>query len=314
MLKEFTNQVLATLQTMLPGCELTVQQVNKPGEQQLTGICIRSEKSNVCPILYLDQPYQLYQTGTPIEAICKQLQQVYEKNCLSTSFDTSILTDWNKVSDRVCARLINLKQNSEYLQDKVFTFVPTTDIAVMYYVDLDSVTEGATAPVSQKLFASWNIDTGTLYDTAMRNTERIHQPSVRPMSAVMTEMMDTEELPFEEDPHMYVITSSRMVNGAILALIPSVYEQLQAKLGDVFLLPSSVHEMLAVPQNFQSPADLLAMVTEINHVQVAEADRLADDVFTIQNGQLVSVFSEEERRAIRRNALNFLPFPDDEID
>ena len=88
------------------------------------------------------------------------------------------------------------------------------------------------------------------------------------MSAVMTEIMDTEELPFEEDPRMYVITSSRMVNGAILALMPSVYEQLQAKLGDVFLLPSSVHEMLAVPQNLQSPANLLAMVTEINHVQV----------------------------------------------
>ena len=48
--------------------------------------------------------------------------------------------------------------------------------------------------------------------------------------------------------------------------------------------------------------------------KVAEADRLADDVFTIQNGQLVSVFSEEERKAIRRNALSFLPFPDDEID
>lgn len=316
MLEDFTSQVLDTLKQMFPDCDMTVQQVSKPGEQQLTGICIRSENSNIAPIIYLNDAYNRFQNGMSIAAICEKLRQLYEQHCITDAFDVSILTDWSKVSDRVCAKLINFNRNKKYLQDKVFTLVPTTDIVIMYYVDLDTVTEGATAPVSQKLFHSWGIDTGTLYDTAMRNTERIHKPSVRPLNAVMNEMLqaDEDELAEIDVPCMYVITSSRMVNGAILALIPDVQAKLQEKLGDYLLLPSSTHEMLAVPQNLQNPSDLLAMVTDINHTQVAPLDQLADDVYTIQNGQLVSIFTEKARQDLRKKALCWLPFPETETE
>ena len=315
MLEEFTRQVLDTLKQMLPDCDLTVQQVNKPGENRLTGICIRSEKSNVAPILYMEQPYQMFCEGTPINDICNQLRRVYEQNCMTDNFDTAILTDWSKVSDRVCAKLINFNRNREYLQDKVFMVIPTTDIVVMYYVDLDTVSDGATVPVSKQLFDAWNIDTETLHQHAMQNTQRIHNPSVRPLNAVMTEVLHAtdEELAGIDAPCMYVITSQKMINGAILALLPDVQAQLQEALGDYFLLPSSTEEMLAVPRSLQSPDMLLAMVTEINHTQVLPADQLSDDVYIIQNGQLISVFTDEEKQVLRRKALCWLPFPEVEL-
>lgn len=315
MLEDFTSQVLDTLKQMLPDCDLTVQQVSKPGEVCLTGICIRSEKSNVAPIIYLNEAYDRFQNGMSINEICNQLRHLYETNCITDSFDVSILTDWSKVSDRVCAKLINFNRNKDYLLDKVFTLIPTTDIVIMYYVDLDTIAEGATAPVSQQLFHSWGIETGTLYETAMRNTQRIHKPNVRPLNAVMNEVLQTDEDELAEIdvPCMFVITSSKMVNGAILALMPDVQAKLQEKLGDFYLLPSSTHEMLAVPQNLQSADDLLAMVTDINHTQVAPPDRLSDDVYIVQNGQIFSVFSEKQKQALRRKALCWLPFPDDEL-
>ena len=236
-------------------------------------------------------------------------------NSFTGSFDIPMITDWSKVSGRICARLINAPKNKDYLENKVVLPIPTTDIAYMYYVDLENFNvEGAAIPVTKSLQSSWNISLESLHSTALTNTANIMSPSVRPMNSVIQEIMGTDdEVVFAESMTMYVITSKQMRNSAILATLPSVCRKLQHHFGDYYLLPSSVHEMLAVPANLQSPDALLAMVTEINHTQVEPKDRLSDDVYVIRNGHLTSVFAPEERKSIIMKALDWLPFPEAEV-
>ena len=50
--------------------------------------------------------------------------------------------------------------------------------------------------------------------------------------------------------------------------------------GDFFILPSSIHEILIVPDNGEMGLkDLEAMVKEVNATQVAPADKLTDSVY-----------------------------------
>ena len=311
-MKHFTEKIINALRDKLPDVEITVQEVSKPGENRLTGLCFHSSNTNVAPVIYLEEAYDAFRHGTPIDTIAEQLQQTYLQNCLVNNFDTTLLTDWNKVSDRVCAKLINIPNNKDYLENKVVLPIPTTDIGYMYYIDLEGFTpQGASAPVSKILLDTWNVSLETLHATALANTENIMQPCVRPMNSMIQEMLDTnDEVIFAESMTMYVITSKQMMNGAILATFPSVCSKLQQHFGEYYLLPSSVHEMLAVPANLQSPDALLAMVAEINHTQVEPKDRLSDDVYAIRDGRLTSIFNPEEKKTIIKEALAWLPFPE----
>ena len=50
--------------------------------------------------------------------------------------------------------------------------------------------------------------------------------------------------------------------------------------GDFYILPSSIHEVLIVPDNGEMGLkDLEAMVKEVNATQVAPADKLTDSVY-----------------------------------
>jgi len=309
-MKHFTEEIVQALANRLPDTEIEVREISKPGEKRLTGLCIRSPHTAIAPILYLNESFELYRQGTPVAVIADKLLEIYQQHTINMPFDTSTITDWGEASQRVCARLINVPHNTAYLADKIFEPLPGTDIAIMYYLDLNSVHDGATAPVTNHLFASWGITPGVLHDIALINTARLHTPKVEPMYAMMAEMIGEDPL-LDQPAPMYVVTSNDMTFGAVLALIPDVVEELEEHLGDFFLLPSSIFDMIAVPQSLQTPDMLLQMVTDINHTQVEEKDRLSDDVYVIRHGNLVSAFADDPdtRNQIQRQSLAWLPFP-----
>ncbi len=80
---------------------------------------------------------------------------------------------------------------------------------------------------------------------------------------------------------MMVLTNSNSVNGAAVIFYPEVLEKIGEKMGaDYFILPSSVHEVLILPDAGNwSVRDLENMVKEVNNGEVAAKDRLSYDVF-----------------------------------
>ena len=54
--------------------------------------------------------------------------------------------------------------------------------------------------------------------------------------------------------------------------------------GSYFVLPSSVHEVILLPDHGEEPEELLEIVTEINHTQVAEEEILTDAVYKYEPG------------------------------
>lgn len=320
MPQEFIEQLITTLKTMLPdACDISVQEVTKQAEERLTALYIRSDETNISPIIYIDSLYQHYCHGASIENLALTIKQIYEQNSNPNTFDTTIITDWDKAKQSVCARLINAKRNKSYLEEKVTMDIEGTNLVYMYFIDIHAVKDGS-VPITKSIFKNWNVSLEKLHEIACANTQRLYPAYISPMGELMEDLagdMGMDEIPeLPVDSAMYVITNRQKIHGAISALYPDTVKRLHEALGDFYLLPSSIHEMLAVPASItQSPEDLLHMVVSINHAGdiVNPQDILADNVFIMKDFKLTPAFNNEQRMDIIKQELSWLPFPE-EID
>ena len=77
-----------------------------------------------------------------------------------------------------------------------------------------------------------------------------------------------------------VLTTRDQINGAGVLFCDSVLQKIQDKVGDFYVLPSSIHEVLIIPVSDGIDRDYLEeMVKSVNRDEVAPEDRLSDQVY-----------------------------------
>lgn len=101
---------------------------------------------------------------------------------------------------------------------------------------------------------------------------------------------------------MLVATVEGAFMGASVIQYPGFMEQAAEKIGgDFFVLPSSIHEVLLIPDDGSADYhELAAMVQTINETQVAPAERLSDNVYHYDKED--KVFELAEKTAGRKLA------------
>ena len=79
---------------------------------------------------------------------------------------------------------------------------------------------------------------------------------------------------------MFVLTNDTKVNGAAAILNDDIRQEIAEKVGDFYMLPSSIHETLIIPKDAGMEfKELEQMVQEVNQKQVAPGERLSDHVY-----------------------------------
>ena len=81
--------------------------------------------------------------------------------------------------------------------------------------------------------------------------------------------------------NMYVLSNDVGLNGATSIVYDNVVKQFADKqCCNVFVLPSSVHEVMLVPENDETDADFLqSLVVEANQSAVGLIDLLSDNIY-----------------------------------
>lgn len=88
---------------------------------------------------------------------------------------------------------------------------------------------------------------------------------------------------FREAEPMTVLTITGNANSAGLLYCPEIWKTIKAKIGGFRILPSSIHELLIVPDSEGiGKAALDAMVHDVNEREVSDDDYLADRSFRIE--------------------------------
>lgn len=186
----------------------------------------------------------------------------------------------------------------EYEKNGDFETVPHRefeDLAIVYRWNIGAGSDGVyTNLINNELAEKEGVTEEELFKAANENTKNLFPVTVRNMNEVIAEIIfDVGELDeemskeFEEvvndvpdERSMYVISNASKLFGAASMLYEEPLHELSEKLGsDLYILPSSTHEVIAISSNFGEPEELAEMVYEINMDQVDINDRLSNQVY-----------------------------------
>lgn len=288
--EEFKSQVETDFNKLYPeeeGYKVSVDTINKVN-QDMDGIIIRHENdSNVTPTIYVNTMYEEYCNGKAYETVLESYNKIIKEH--QTTKDKIIAPGLHSIKDNAVFQVINTEQNKELL--KTVPHREYLDLSIIYrwMVNLDK--EGmASSIINNNLANAVGLTEAELFEAASKNTINMFPVVIKPMNEIMIEIavnsgmpMEIAELMTEEvgkDDVMYVITNDKGINGAASMLYTDEVHKLADMVGsDMYILPSSIHEIIAVPASMGEPYELAQMVNEVNMTQVDLQDRLSNQVY-----------------------------------
>lgn len=257
----------------------------------LDSISILENSGRNCgPTLYLNDLYDIYKENGNLEEYMVDLVKK-----IKLAVQTNIDLDLSKAKDNIICQVVNTEQNKEMLANVPHREI--LDLSIIYRWVVSNRENGVSSCIVKKQLADQlGLTEEQLYDLAWKNTKRLYPPVVESLMEVILgfykefmseEMLENvaskmeEELGMELDVPMYVISNKQRWNGDIYMTDTDVLFNLAEKLdSDLFILPSSIHECIAVPTsegvNLNS---LLEMVCEVNFSQAKEEERLSNNVY-----------------------------------
>ena len=233
---------------------------------------------NVTPTIYLDEFYVEYvEQRKALDEIADQIIGLYKKYRVLDDVDVSFVQDWDKVKERIVYRLINKEQNKKLLKqvphEEIF------DLAKVFYVAFD---RESFMMINHGFCKKWNVTREDLVKVAEQNTPRLFPVHIMMPEDVIRKIFDIEETEtvFSSIP-MNFITNQYSLYGAGAILYPEVLSELAEKLNsDLYLFPSSIHEMGVILANEDNnPKRLIDIVREVNKSTVDKEDYLGDNIY-----------------------------------
>ncbi len=264
----------------------------------LDGLLIRGCKESVSPSIYLNQYYEQFCEGRDFLEIAEEILNIYEQsNDESREIGLNFRYEFNEMKSMITFRIVNYEKNQILL--RTVPHLRILDLAVTFHciVRLDDDGIGSIR-ITEEHRRAWKVKLEDLWEIALENSSRLFPAVIRPMEDVVMNLMehnnlleDNCNLDFRNEcssnSSMYILTNQKGINGASCLLYPHVLDEFSKKLGcDFYILPSSIHELILVPQVLASDKvmghsrlELENMVKEINETQVAEEEVLSDSVY-----------------------------------
>jgi hypothetical protein len=296
---EFRDYVEVTLPEVLPeklqGVKIEQHDVQKNNGLVLHSITVKPEDSNVAPNIYMDSFYERYKDGASVDDLMEEIKETVVKHLDAPEEFQNVAQDFKNfdvIKDKIVMVAVNTERNAKLLSE-----VPhkdKEDLSLIYKVMVGNNIDGiATITIRNEHMDFWGVTVDQLHELAMANTKEILPVTVKSMNEVMREIFakdgmdeDMMNVMFEDMPankQMYVISNKSNVNGAASMFYEDALSGLAEKLGtDLYILPSSVHEVIAVSSEMGTPEELSNMVREVNGSQVSPEERLSDHVYKFE--------------------------------
>ena len=303
--EQFTEDVKK--QFFESGLEANVlaQEVTKLNESY-DAITVTPEGSNVGVNVNVNRFYEAMENGNTYDEVVDRAVDVITNGINERpTIDVATLIDYEQMKDKLVMEVVSSDTNAEMLEN-----VPhkdMEDMAVVYRFVLDSNDDGrATILATNQMIDTMGVTAEQLHADAMENAPQLKPAIITGMNEVMVEMMGREEaemmgIPVDGEEQMFVATVPDKIHGAGILAYQDFMDQAAERVGgDFYILPSSIHEILIVPDNGQMDlAQLQDMVREVNATQVLPEEKLTDNVYHYDSQEKVFELGEKfvERQA-----------------
>ena len=213
--------------------------------------------------------------------------------------DASELVNYETMKEKLSIEVISAEANAELL-----TKVPhenMEDMAVVYRFVLESNEDGrASILVTNDMIDRMGVTHEQLRTDALENAPEIRPAVIQGMNEVMREMMGPEVfemmgIPEQTEEMMYVASVPDKNAGAGVLAYQDFMDQAAERLGgDFYILPSSINEILLVPDNGEQMADdLRDMVVQVNATEVSPEEKLSDNVYHYDSKEHIFELAEK---------------------
>jgi len=299
---------------------VTATHVKKNNGICLDGIIISRKEQKIAPAFYLNDQYQDHQNGKSLEDMAEEIVTLYYATSPQPDLNLDFFKSYQEMKDRVLFKLIHYHKNRELLRE--IPYKRFFDLAIVFYCGIsDRFFENGTILIYNFHLKMWKVSLDELYSDAVKNTPEKYPPVIESMEDVVKglfthslqekwgndvdvpgvveqafreghkETMEANMKQSQDRYKMYVLSNSEKLFGAAVMLYPQVLERITGELKtNLYLLPSSVHEIILIPDDGQQDkAQLLEMVSEINDTQVDPEEVLAYAVYYFErkSGEII---------------------------
>ena len=276
---------------------VTLHPIIKNNNTKLDGLTIEDGSLNITPTLFLNYHYEDYLAGKPLSSVLDDIIASYQSNLPSQNIDLSFFTNYDQVKNRIIFKLVSYSQNKGLLKNLPhFCFL---DLAVVFCCFMPDVQNGnATILIHNHHLDFWNITADSLYALAQKNTPTLLPQDLSSMEDVLksacTDHQFTHSMPQPdpqdacqrasekpEPPSLYVLSNTQKYYGASVLLYPKVLS-CSARLlnSDLYILPSSIHEVLLLPKRCcPNASGLNCIIQEVNTRHVSREEILSDHFY-----------------------------------
>lgn len=271
---EFFKTVKQIIGEQIPEIELI--ECRKNNDIVKTGLTL-NQNNGAVPVLYLDGFYNVFQKNGDLGAVICKIANIYTemiKNNISGRNAANVLKE--NLSG-VTPRVINVERNNALLEECPHRRL--LDLAVVYQITFDT---DKSYVIKNDVLEFLGVDEEWLYEKAVENAEKniktLTVLDIARKSFGASFVADIEE-DFSKD-NMLFLTNSREVYGAAAMVCTEALSAAAERLGDdLYVLPSSVHELVVVPATGNSPSELKELVATVNSNDVAPEEYLSGNIY-----------------------------------
>lgn len=267
--------------------EVRVVPVDKVN-RKLDGLSLlaKNEKTTISPTLYINDMYEKYLMTGDLQSTLREAAEAMDEVFREATIPP---LDISTAKDNIIFQLVNTMQNEDMLKN--LPHRDFQDLSVIYRWVVGVEQQGLSSVVINNHVAeSLGMGEEQLFKAAAENTRRILPPMVQSMNEVIRDLFMADGMPQEladlmvgeQEPErtMWVISNENKIDGAVSMLYEDKLHSLAERVGtDLYILPSSVHEVIAVSVEMGEPEELAQMVAEINMDQVDLSERLSNQVY-----------------------------------
>ena len=286
--REFLDNVRKEVESRYDSnVSVTLNHVMKNNGTELDGITIMEKDKNIAPTIYINSFYDRYREGVSLKAVVSEIIRIYNQNKNSININADYFENYENVRKTIVYKLVNYQKNKKLLEDVPYKRV--LDLAVVFYCLIEQRKGvSATALIHNEHLRIWNVTEDEIYNDALKNTPVLLAGSIVPMSKILSEIAGTAPVDNDEkvceytgEDILYVLTNSSRVNGAACILYDNLLKKFANDVhSDLYILPSSVHEVIIVPKkNAFDKSELADMVREVNEQGVSQDEILSDNVY-----------------------------------
>ena len=260
--EEFKKILEERLKDYLPqGYKAKIREINKVNTT-VDGVVFEGEKlKNGSPVIYVETLYKAYEETKDLDKILKELGNQFE-GIIGQMPDIENFMNKEFVKQNVVFQLINTEQNKEKLGEVVHR--EFMDLSIIYRVIVKSNDEGVSGGMIHKdLAKALGFSEQELFECAKENTQRIFPLVTKDMGEMLGELEGGVDL---QPIGMYVITNTSGINGAVGMLYNDKLSEVAEKLNsDLYIIPSSIHEVLVIKAEEGMINEVSKMISEVNN-------------------------------------------------